>query len=208
MEALQIHLLMLFKQQIIDINSNIGSYDFWVIKISETGTLIWEKSFGGTEIDEARSIVDSGDGNYLIAGDTRSNDAQVSNNKGAADLWLIKITPSGNLIWEKTYGGSSFDVAISIQKGNNNSFIISGSSRSEAVDVDENKGQNDAWVLEVDASGNLNSQQTIGGSQIDFCYDAIILENNTKVAVGESSSSDGDIEENKGFTDLLIIKKQ
>ena len=192
----------------VDISNNIGAYDFWVIKISENGTLIWEKSFGGTEIDEARSIVESGDGNYLITGDTRSSDVQVSTNKGAADLWLIKISPTGNLIWEKTYGGSSFDVARSIQKSNNNTFIISGSSRSADGDVDENKGQNDAWVLEVNETGTLISQQTIGGSQIDFCYDAIILNNNTKIAVGESSSSDGDIEENKGFTDLLIVRKK
>ncbi|WP_250433343.1 hypothetical protein [Hanstruepera flava] len=190
----------------VDIQNNIGTYDFWVIKISETGTLVWEKSFGGTEIDEARGIVESGDGNYLIAGDTRSNDVNVSNNKGAADLWLIKISPEGNLIWEKTYGGSSFDVARSIQKSNNNSFIISGSSRSADGDVEENKGQNDAWIVLVDSSGNLMFQKTVGGTQIDFCYDATILDNNTIIAVGESNSSDGDIEENKGFSDLLIIK--
>ena len=189
----------------VDIQNNIGTYDFWVIKISETGTLIWERSYGGTEIDEARGIVDSGDGNYLITGDTRSSDFDVSSNNGAADLWLIKISPSGDLIWEKTFGGSSFDVARSIQKSNDK-FIISGSSRSANGDVSSNQGQNDAWVIEVGSSGNLISQKTVGGSEIDFSYDATKLEDNTIIAVGESSSSDGDIEENKGFTDLLIIK--
>lgn len=191
----------------VDIQNNIGAYDFWVIKISSTGTLIWEKSFGGTEVDEARSIVAAGDGNFLIAGDTRSSDVQVSSNNGAADLWLIKITPAGDLIWEKTYGGSSFDVARSIQKSDNK-FVISGSSRSSDGDLTQNQGQNDAWILEVDGSGNLISQMTVGGSQIDFCYDAVLLDDNTIVAVGESSSSDGDIDENKGFTDLLIVKTQ
>ena len=189
----------------VDIQNNIGTYDFWVIKISETGTLIWERSYGGTEIDEARGIVDSGDGNYLITGDTRSSDFDVSNNNGAADLWLIKISPSGDLIWEKTFGGSSFDVARSIQK-HNDKFIISGSSRSADGDVSSNQGQNDAWVIEVGNSGNLISQKTVGGSEIDFSYDATKLDDDTIIAVGESSSSDGDIEENKGFTDLLIIK--
>jgi len=189
----------------VDIQNNIGAYDFWVIKISETGTLIWERSYGGSEIDEAREIVDSGDGNYLITGDTRSSDFDVSNNNGAADLWLIKISPSGDLIWEKTFGGSSFDVARSIQK-HNDKFIISGSSRSADGDVSSNQGQNDAWVIEVGSSGNLISQKTVGGSEIDFSYDATKLDDDTIIAVGESSSSDGDIEENKGFTDLLIIK--
>lgn len=189
----------------VDISNNKGTYDFWIIKISETGTLIWERSYGGSEIDEARGIVESGDGNYLIVGDTRSSDFDVSINNGAADLWLIKINPEGNLLWEKNYGGSSFDVARSIENVNN-SFIISGSSRSSDGDITINQGQNDAWLLEVDSSGNLIRQKTVGGSQIDFCYDATKLDTNTIIAVGESNSSDGDIQENKGFTDLLIVK--
>ena len=189
----------------VDISNNLGTYDFWVIKISPTGTLIWEHSYGGSEIDEARAIEHSGDGNFFIVGDTRSSDQNVSNNNGAADLWLIKISPEGTLLWEKNYGGSSFDVGRSIRKSNSN-FIISGSSRSSDGDVTNNNGQNDAWILKINADGNLIWQKTVGGSEIDFCYNALALDNDTVVATGESSSSDGDIEENKGFTDLLIVK--
>ena len=189
----------------VDISNNKGSYDFWIIKISENGTLIWEKSFGGSEIDEARAITASNDGNYIIVGDTRSSDLNVSKNNGAADLWVIKITPNGDLIWEKTFGGSSFDVGRSINKTQDNGFIISGNSRSADGDVLTNQGQNDAWVLKIDVNANLIWQKTIGGSDIDFAYDAVELENKTIVAVGESSSNDFDITENKGFSDLLII---
>ncbi|WP_431107903.1 hypothetical protein [Winogradskyella poriferorum] len=189
-----------------DISSNIGTYDFWVIKISQSGDLVWEKSFGGSQIDEARAIVKTNDGNYIIAGDTRSSDNDVSQNKGAADLWFIKISPSGNLIWERTIGGSSFDVARAIKKSQNNGFLLSGSSRSSDMDVSENKGQNDAWVLKTDNNGNLLWETTVGGSNIDFSYDVVELINGSVIAVGDTASSDGDIIENKGFTDLLIIK--
>lgn len=189
-----------------DISSNIGTYDFWVIKISESGDLVWEKSFGGSQIDEARAIVKTNDGNYIIAGDTRSSDNDVSQNKGAADLWFIKISPSGNLIWERTIGGSSFDVARAIKKSQNNGFLLSGSSRSSDMDVSENKGQNDAWVLKTDNNGNLLWETTVGGSNIDFSYDVVESINGSVIAVGDTASSDGDIIENKGFTDLLIIK--
>ncbi|MBC3845891.1 hypothetical protein H8K90_05840 [Winogradskyella echinorum] len=189
-----------------DISNNIGSYDFWVIKISALGDLIWEKSYGGDQIDEARAIVKSSDGNFIIAGDTRSDNNDVSNNIGAADLWLIKISPNGNLLWEKTIGGSSFDVSRSIVKTQNNSFLLAGSSRSSDIDVSENKGQNDAWVLEVDANGNLQWETTIGGSNVDFAYGIAQLNDASIIAVGDSTSNDGDIIENKGFTDLLIIK--
>ena len=190
----------------IDITNNIGSYDFWVIKISDTGELLWEKSFGGDQIDQARAIVESGDGNFIIAGDTRSNTNDVSINNGAADLWLIKISPSGDLIWERSIGGSSFDVARAIKRTQDNGFILAGSSRSSDIDVSENKGQNDAWALKVDANGNLQWETSVGGSNIDFAYGIAELNDNTIVVVGDTASNDQDITENKGFTDLLLIK--
>ncbi|WP_296381923.1 hypothetical protein [Winogradskyella sp.] len=189
-----------------DISSNIGTYDFWVIRISATGSLVWEKSFGGDQIDEARAIVKSNDGNYIIAGDTRSNDNDISNNIGAADLWLIKISPNGDLLWEKTIGGTNFDVARAMVKSQDNGFLLAGSSRSDDVDVNENKGQNDAWALKIDAEGNLQWETTVGGSNIDFAYSIAELNDSSIVLVGDSTSSDGDIIENKGFTDLLLIK--
>ncbi|WP_245710079.1 hypothetical protein [Winogradskyella thalassocola] len=189
-----------------DISSNIGTYDFWVVKIAATGNLVWEKSYGGTQIDEARAIAATNDGNYLIAGDTRSNDIDIAYNNGAADLWLIKISPEGNLLWEKTIGGSSFDVARSIIKSQDNGFILAGSSRSNDSDVATNKGQNDAWILNIDSNANLLWETTIGGSNIDFAYSVAQLNDGSIVGVGDSTSDDGDIIENKGFTDLLLIK--
>lgn len=189
----------------VDISNNKGTYDFWVIRISATGTLIWEKSYGGSEIDEARGISSTDDGNFIIVGDTRSSDKDVSNNNGGADLWVIKINPEGTILWEKTFGGSSFDVARSIKKTADGGFIISGSSRS----LDNgftNQGQNDAWLLKISSEGNQEWQKIIGGSKIDFFHDAVELNNRTIIAVGESESNDGDIATNKGFSDLLIIK--
>ena len=112
----------------------------------------------------------------------------------------------GELIWEKTFGGSSFDVGRSIFKTQDNDFLISGSSRSLDGDLNVNNGQNDAWVLKINANANLEWQTTVGGSFFDFTYDAIELDDKTVIAVGESNSSNFDITENKGFTDLLILK--
>ena len=177
-----------------------------MIKISSTGDLLWEKSYGGSEIDEARAIVETEDSNYFVVGDTRSSDLDVSLNKGAADLWIIKITPSGDLLWEKTFGGSSFDVARSIVKTQNNTFYLAGSSRSIDGDLTENKGQNDAWLLKINANGNLDWQQTVGGAEVDFTYGITQLNNGNIIAVGDTNSSNGDVLENKGFTDVLILQ--
>jgi len=189
-----------------DISSNIGTYDYWLVKISDTGLLQWEKSYGSTEIDEARAIIPTTDNNYLIVGDTRGDDANVSSNFGAADLWINKISPSGELLWEKTYGGESFDVGREITTSNDDGFIICGSSRSASGNLTENQGQNDAWVLKIDSNGALKWQEAVGGSNVDFAYGVTQLNNGTVIAVGESSSNDIDVPENKGFTDLLLIE--
>jgi hypothetical protein len=188
-----------------NISNNKGSYDFWMTKIATDGSLLLEKTFGGSEIDEASAIIATNDGNFIIVGDTRSADKDVSKNNGAADIWILKVSKEGNLIWEKTIGGSSFEVAKAIYKTQDNGFLIAGSSRSLDNGF-QNKGQNDALILKIDENGNLLWQKTVGGSEIDFLYDVIELNNKSIIAVGESSSSDQDISENKGFTDALIIQ--
>ena len=125
---------------------------------------------------------------------------------GEKFFWLIKIDTDGNLLWQKTYGGSGFDVARDISTTQDNGFLISGSSRSSDGDVTKNNGQNDAWVLKIDANANLLWQKTVGGSNIDFAFDAVKLDDKSIIVVGETSSSNFGIVENKGFADLLIFK--
>lgn len=189
----------------VDITNNKGTYDFWIVKINNKGKLIWQKNFGGSEIDEAYGICKTTDGNFVIVGDTRSSNKDVSKNNGGADLWVIKINTNGDLIWNKNFGGTSFDAGRSINPTKDGGFIISGSSRSSDKDF-VNKGQNDAWILKINASGSFAWQKFIGGTEIDILHDAIELDNGNIIAVGESTSSNQDIKENKGFSDLLIIK--
>jgi hypothetical protein len=190
----------------VNITNNKGSYDFWVVKAAAGGDLVWQQSYGGTQIDEARGIVAAGDGNYVVVGDTRSSDTDVSQNNGAADLWIVKINESGEILWNRSIGGTNFDVPRSINPTSDGGFVIAGSSRSSDGAVTSNQGQNDAWVVKVSSSGQLIAQQTFGGSEIDFAYDAVQLLDGSIVLIGETSSSDGDIIDNKGFSALFIIK--
>lgn len=190
----------------IDISNNKGTYDFWIIKISSEGNLIWEKSYGGSEIDEALDITSTIDGNFIVCGNTRSNNIDVSLNNGAADIWILKITPNGEILWEKTYGGNSFEAARSIHQTTDNGFVIAGNSRSDNNDLTKNNGQNDGWIFKINQDGILEWQTSIGGSNIDLLMDSTQLLDGSIVAVGNTSSSDLDISENKGFTDLLLIR--
>lgn len=190
-----------------DITDSKGSYDYWVVKIGPTGDKIFTKSYGGSEIDVAYTMCEAGNNQYLLAGDARSADQDVSSPKGNADLWLIKINSNGNLLWEKSLGGSAFDSAKGIVPAPEGNYAITGSSRSADQDVSNNNGENDAWTILVDASGNLIFEMSLGGSSLDFGEDLTISNDGSSlIVVGNTESNDGDIPENKGIKDALIFK--
>ncbi|MEQ3691085.1 MAG: hypothetical protein ABNG98_06165, partial [Flavobacterium sp.] len=189
-----------------DVTDNHGSYDYWVIKLNTSGSLVWKKSFGGSGLDQAYGIAKSINNTYLITGTSNSEDGDITSNKGNNDVWVICIDDNGTKIWDKSFGGTGFDVANSIKTMSNGNFVISGHSRSDDIDVNINKGQNDFWVLTISPSGHLLWQKTFGGSNYDFAYDAIETVDKGIVIVGETESNDGDVIENKGIKDLLIIK--
>lgn len=188
-----------------DITNNINTYDFWAVKTDSDGNMLWQKNFGGTEIDEGRAIVKTSTG-YVLVGDTRSSDVDVLTNNGGADIWMAHINEDGVVSNTSNFGGSSFDVPRDILRSLDANYIITGSSRSANGDLSSNKGQNDVWIYKTDANGTLLWETSVGGSQIDFAYQSVQLGNGSIVTVGESNSADGDIPENKGFTDALIIK--
>jgi hypothetical protein len=190
----------------VDIKNSKGSYDFWIVKTDKQGKMIWEKSFGGSEIDEAFQVLKTTDNNFLIVGETRSSDQHVTNQKGGADIWVVKMDTNGAILWQKNYGGTNFDVGRGVSLAQDGGFYITGSTRSMDGDVTENKGSNDVWLLKIDATGNLEWQKTIGGSDIDFSYDVVELDDKSLILVGESNSKDKEIPSNKGFSDALIIK--
>ncbi len=190
----------------VDINNNKGSYDFWIVKINNSGVLQWENSYGGTEIEKGYSITKTTDGNYVIVGDARSTDGDLTNSKGNADVWVVKINDNGSIIWQKNYGGSSFDNARSVVTATNGGFFITGSSRSLNIDASTNNGQNDVWILKISENGNLDWQKSLGGSEIEVGYGITQLQDGSIVVVGDTVSDDFDFPNNKGFKDALIIR--
>lgn len=87
-----------------DVTVYHGSYDFWVIKLDSTGNLVWEKTLGGSEDDQATTVQQTPDGGYMVAGLTRSNDGDVTGFAGCYDGWLIKLSAEGEMEWEQTIG--------------------------------------------------------------------------------------------------------
>ncbi|MFY8165117.1 MAG: hypothetical protein ACOVJ8_00915 [Sediminibacterium sp.] len=189
-----------------DINDNKGSYDFWVVKLQSNGSLAWKHNYGGSGIDQAFGAVKSNNNSYLIVGRSNSDDKDISVSLGGFDAWVIHIDDHGHLIWNKSFGGSEFDSAEQIRMLSNGNFGIVGNTRSNLNN--SIKGENDFWFLEVDnkANSKVYWQKTFGGSNIDIAKDFFQNNNNEIFIVGESQSSDFDVNLNRGNNDLWMLK--
>jgi hypothetical protein len=189
-----------------DVSDPRGSYDFWVVKIGGKGELVWEHSYGGTGIDIAQDIAKTENGGYVITGSTISTDRDISQSHGESDVWVISIDAQGALLWERTYGGAGFDAAESIRPTRDGGYLISGNSKSADQDLTENAGENDLWLLKIDAQGRLIWQQSLGGADLEFGFDALETNDNGFILVGESKSTNFSTLQNKGGIDIILIK--
>ena len=120
-----------------------GDRDFWVIKLDKDGNKVWDRTFGGTSEDWANSIIQNKNGNYMVAGWTKSMGA------GKTDVWIVKLDKRGNLIWDKTFGGSENDEAHSIIQTEDGGYAVVGWTKSKGA------GNADVWVIKLDENGNL-----------------------------------------------------
>ena len=129
-----------------DVQGSNGSYDFWLAKISGTGDLEWAKCYGGPAIDRAFSVVALADDHFLAAGFTTSNGGQVSNNHGSFDAWITKFDETGNLLWERNFGGTSGDRFYGIIEKMDGGYAATGLSSSGNNDLPDNFGGRDLWI--------------------------------------------------------------
>ncbi len=212
-----------------------GETDFRVIKLDHKGNVIWDKTYGGRHDDWAYSIVQTTDGGYALAGYTESKGA------GETDFWVIKLDHEGNVIWDKTFGGSDDDEAFSIIQTIDDGYIVSGRTHwsyfciikmdyegnilwkkinyeggpicpaeflIQTTDGDyivggstysKGAGKEDAWIIKLDKQGNL-------------LWDKIFKENNNSAIFSIIQTTDGGYiaighTKNYGFTsDIWVMK--
>ena len=167
----------------------------------------WQNCFGGSKDDYARDITKITDG-YLIAGSTKSNDGDISYNHGATDCWLIKTDNQGNLIWEKTFGGSYGDGIFRIFKSDNNSFYILGEAISSDGDISNDPYPNtaDFWLIKIDSIGNILWDKILGGNGDDQLWTGTTTNDGGVLAYGWTGSEDGDVSVYYGAYDAWMVK--
>jgi len=166
-----------------------GNMDVYLIKTDSLGNQEWTKTFGGLNDDEGYSVLQTGDGGYIIAGVTSSFSA------GSRDLFLIKTDASGNLSWQKNIGGLSSDGAWEIQHTLDGGFIIAGWTLSFGAGV-----FGDAWLVKTDSLGNEQWNKSFGGSDVDRAYSVQQTDDGGYILTGYTDSFGA------GLYDMLLIK--
>ncbi|UCG36764.1 MAG: hypothetical protein JSV64_00320 [Candidatus Bathyarchaeota archaeon] len=163
------------------------AYDFRLVRVDALGNHLWNQTYGGTGYDNALSVVQTEDGGFAVVGVTESLGA-------SSDVWLVKTDAGGNLEWNQTYGGTSYEAGWSVVQTNDGGYAIAGTTGSLGA------GATDAWLVRVDALGNHLWNQTYGGTSWDEGYSMVQTLDGGFAIAGYTESSGA------GAADFWLVK--
>ncbi|MPR33960.1 esterase/lipase family protein [Salmonirosea aquatica] len=204
--------------------NNRSDSNYWVVKLDQQGQILWQKSLGGSNDDKAKSIQQTSDGGYIVAGSSNSNDGDVSGNHigvdffgfpaWSSDFWIVKLSSQGQILWQKSLGGSNYDVATSVQQTSDGGYIVAGDSYSNDGDIfghHEPTGYPpgpffDQWIVKLDPQGQIQWQKSLGGPKDDNAYSIQQTSDNGYImAGGIYIGYDSLAKQSRGF-DFRVVK--
>jgi uncharacterized delta-60 repeat protein len=153
-----------------------GNWDFYFVKTNLLGDTLWTRTYGGSSDDYARSVQQTSDGGYIVAGTTNSFGA------GYIDFYVVKTNPLGDTLWTRTYGGSDEDFANSVQQTADGGYIVAGSTYPFGAD------ETDFYVVKTNSQGDTLWTRTYGGSNADDAYSVLQATDGGYVMAGRTLS--------------------
>jgi gliding motility-associated-like protein len=191
------------------IGNHLG-LDYWIVKLATNGDIEWQKSIGGSKNEYAYSISLTNDGGYIVAGLTESDNGDVTVNYGDRDYWVVKLDGSGNLVWQKSLGGTSAEEAYAVQATPDGGCVVAGYTASNNGDVTGNHGLWDFWIVKLDNTGNLVWQKSLGGTQSEIARSIQLTPDGGYIVTGFTASNDGNVSGNHtllgSFADYWVVK--
>jgi hypothetical protein len=164
-----------------------GSADVYVIKVNDSGAPQWTTTYGGAAYDEGRSIEQTSDGGYIIAGYSSSF------GHGNADVYLVRTDENGDTLWTRTYGGPNLDKGYSVIQRDDGGFLITG------VTASFGHGAYDLYLIRTKANGDTVWTKTFGGSDYEQGFSVARTIDGGYIIAGVNSSFDI-------YFDVYIIK--
>ncbi|MFT3979566.1 MAG: hypothetical protein QM687_03785 [Ferruginibacter sp.] len=193
-------------------STNHGNSDFWIVKLTSTGTVTWNVLRGGSGEEEMRSLAQTADGGYIVSGSTTaSGTGDVTGTlNGNFDFWVLKLTSTGTITWSRLIGGSDEEFSYAVQQTADGGYIVAGNSNSSAsgnISVSTHGGT-DYLVLKLNASGTTVWNKMLGGTGDETLTSVIQTADGGYVLAGyTTSSASGDVSQTSaGQEDAWIVK--
>ena len=195
-------LSVLPESQDVDIKNSKGSYDIWVVKVDQSGSLLWERSIGGTAYDKGQALIETSDGDYIVLGQSYSKDGDIGMAGGSSDIVLARLSSSGDLLQLRTLGSIGFESATSLVQRKDNNLLILG--QSNALATTESPMSNDVVLYYTLPNGALITSAQLYGEGLDEGHDLVLNDDGKVIVVGSTQSSSGDYPISRGDKDLFI----
>lgn len=181
-----------------------SGFDFWLVKLSPNGDIVWDKSYGANGHEYAYSVDLTPDGGYILGGNTLVNGVDM-------DAFVVKVDGQGNLLWQKSIGGAGEDNAQSVRATSDGGCIMAGyNSEPNGGLITGNHGKRDCWIVKFDATGNIQWQKSLGGSMFEMGNSIQLTPDGGYIVAGMTGSNDGDVSGNHtsigSFADFWVVK--
>lgn len=142
-----------------------GGRDWWVLKLAHDGEVAWQKAIGGPQDDEPAALAQTTDGGFVVAGYSRSL------GQGGMDLWIVRLTPGGEVVWEHSFGGAQDDEALTVCVLPDGTILVGGYTSSFPANGEPAQSTRaHAWLLRLDPNGQpiwQSAYPTNSGARFD-----------------------------------------
>ncbi len=186
----------------------VNTQDYWVINVDIDGNLLWQKCLGGSVSENANDLQETFSGDIVVAGYSYSSDGDVPSNSGMKDVWVVKLSTSGTLLWSRTIGGMFDDLPMSVNLLPNGGFLLSGSTNSSIINGIPMPiiGYYDYFMMYLDNNGSYMAHAVVGGTGWDYGRSVVRTTDGNYVIGGYTNSSNGFFSSNSGSFDFGVVK--
>ena len=191
-----------------------GSLDYWLVKLNYKGELEWQKTIGGTYLDQLRSVVTTFDGGFFVGGvsNSDSNTFKSKDCNGQTDFWYMKLNSKGEILWETTYGGAGDENLYTVLETKEHQLLVAGNSNSLSLPNGTTTEGSDYLVMKLDTDGTLLWEKTFSNSDQDVLTNVVQNEDGSLLLCGYSplvpkaTSKVGRKKAEEGIEDYLVLK--
>lgn len=191
-----------------------GGADLWVVKLNSSGSKVWQKSLGGGSTEKGTIVhevkkQDGSSGGFYIGGTTFSSNGDVKGFRGGtSDIWVVKLSTTGAIQWQKPLGGGSMDEIVQLEPTQDGGCIVVGNTTSSNADVTKNHGGKDVWVVKLSATGAIQWQRALGSKGDEEVQDIDVQADGSLVVLARiyNATLDGDITKYYAGPDLWVVK--